>query len=222
MGEAKLRKERAKAFLPFVDNGLLCGAKGTQFENSTPEQLAEFCSRQPTWRELLKSLTNGQSVMLMNPRSVTPGNVMGNGSLASRVINAVSLCQHEFSTGCGILSMPYGDDTILEDDRNWFAAHPDRNFRIRPMITVERDVGTLRMGFSDRVIVVMINRDMGMRTRFFFGTILGHHDLNIDQNDQQIVDLILRRSRFSDLPPKTRESISFDELGALGGNAGML
>jgi hypothetical protein len=200
MGEAKRRKIIQGQILEFAKAGLVHGAAGTAMENHTPEQLVAWISKTGQEEVLLASLARGENVIVTGAEPSSK--LFGGAGIGPQLLNALQLCHSVPDLGCEVYSMPYGDDEILRNDREWFEQNPGRQLRMRELISAVFGVGRPNEKKDARVIVVCLDRDMGLRARFFIVADAGHPDLMCEKDDRGIAELAIRLSRFYDIPEK--------------------
>lgn len=198
MGEAKNRRKLVDILLPYAAEGQLQAAFGTAMEGKPPLALAEFASGEPNFQSILDRLKSGRIVQLTGVRNTThtvESWLQSKSGPGVELLQALQLAHSDPNRGSEIYPMSFGDDMTLEIDRAFFALRHDRWLRIRPLVGEERRVGDLNPGWTDRVIVLLLDRGYGMRTRFFFGCRDDSPDANTDLTDEQIIHIARKYAR---------------------------
>lgn len=200
MGEAKNRRKLVEVLLPYAVDKQLQGAFGTPLEGKPPEVLAQFAAGEPNYSSILDRLKSGRIVQLTGVRNTThtvESWLQSKSGPGVELLQALQLAHSDSNRGSEIYPMSFGDDMTLEVDRAFFALRADRWLRIRPLVGEERRVGELNPGWTDRVIVMLLDREYGMRSRFFFGCREDSPDANTDLSDEQIMLLARRYARIN-------------------------
>jgi hypothetical protein len=216
MGEAKRRAATAETLLPFAVSGQLQAASGSKLEGKTPDVLAQFAAGEPNLAAIMDELLSGRLVLLSGVRQTTVTSVedwlASKAGIGAELLAELRRAHDDPNRGSQIYPMTFGDDTAIEIDRSFFAAHPRRFLRLRPLVGEERRVGELNFGWTDRVVSIMVDRSAGIRSRFFFGCPDGSEDAKLDLDDLQIARLALKYARSKTIPSLDAEERRISRL----------
>lgn len=204
MGEAKRRTATAAKLLPYAVSGQLQAAFGSKLEGKTPDVLAQFAAGESNIASIMDGLLAGRIVTLTGWRQTTVTSVenwlASKAGLGAELLAELRMAHEDPNRGSQIFPMTFGDELAIEIDRSFFVANPTRFLRIRHLVAEERNIGKLNPGWTDRVISIMVDRDAGIRSRFFFGCHEESDDAKVDLDDIQIAKLALRYARSKTIP----------------------
>lgn len=204
MGEAKRRAAVAAKLLPYAKSGQLQAAFGSKLEGKTPDVIAQFAAGEPNLDAIMDELLAGRIVTMSGWRQTTVTSVdswlASKAGLGAELLAELRMAHEDPNRGSQIYPMTFGDDLAIEVDRSFFEVNPTRTLRIRPLVGEERNIGKLNPGWTDRVISIMVDRNAGIRSRFFFGCHEESPDAKVDIDDIEIARLALRYARSKTIP----------------------
>jgi hypothetical protein len=199
MGEARQKAAAKDQLLKYAESGQLQAAFGSRLSGATPDAVAAFTAGEPNLRSIMDELLAGRIVQVTGIRRTTVISVddwlSHAGSPGARLLAELRRAHEDPNRGSCIYPMTFADDMALQFDRSFFVANPGRWLRMRPLVGKERSVGELNPGWTDRVISILIDRDAGIQSRFFFGCPEGSPDTKFDQSDAELASLALRYAK---------------------------
>lgn len=207
MGESARRKKIEERLAGHAASGLLTAVEGSPLYGKPPEHIARHLSASLEGLAVLAALDAGQPHAVAcnvasDPVPETANSVPpvfdfsgGERGLGPELLAAVRRSIADPAIRENIYAMPYEDAETLLADHKWFGRYNTRWLRVRPLMAVERQIGEVRDGWVDRVVVIASNHGVSMRHRFAFGCPEGDPDARIDMNDREIAELVLRYAK---------------------------
>lgn len=196
MGQAKMRQRWIEELMPYARDGQILALHGSPLAGKPPEVLARVAAGHHDVEELLAELRSGRLVHLAGRKFTAPTSVedwlASKAGLGPELLQALMLAHNDVDRGSKVYPMQFTDTLAAEMDRVFFLENRGRQLRIRPVVGAERQIGELNAGWTDRVIVMLIDLEAGMRSRYFFGCPEGSPDARLDLDDREIAALARR------------------------------
>lgn len=201
MGQAKSRKRWIDELTQFAAAGQILPLHGSPLVGKPPEVLAKVAAGHRDPEGLLAELRSGRLVHLSGERFRAAPTVedwlSSKAGLGPELLQALMLAHNDVNRGSKIYPMQFSDDLSVEMDRLYFVNNRDRQLRIRPLVGAERQIGELNPGWTDRVVVMLLDIEAGFRSRYFFGCPENSPDARLDMTDREIADLARRYAGIS-------------------------
>lgn len=201
MGQAKMRKRWIEDLLPFAAAGQILPLHGSPLVGQSPEVIAKVAAGHRDPEGLLAELRSGRLVHLSGEKFRATPTVedwlSSKAGLGPALLQALMLAHNDVNRGSKIYPMQFSDDLSVEMDRLYFVNNRDRQLRIRPLVGAERQIGELNPGWTDRVIVMLLDIEAGFRSRYFFGCPENSDDARLDMSDLEIAELARRYAGIS-------------------------
>lgn len=201
MGQAKMRQRWVDELLPYARSGQILALHGSRLAGKSPEALARVASGQDDVEGILAELRSGRLVHLGGGKFSPPASVedwlSSKAGVGPELLKALMLAHNDPNRGSKVYPMTFCDDLATEMDRVFFVNNRDRQLRIRPLIGEERKIGELNVGWTDRVIVMLLDLEAGLRSRYFLGMPEGSPDARLDLDDRDIAELARRHAKIA-------------------------
>jgi hypothetical protein len=196
MGQAKMRQRWIEELTPYARDGQILALHGSPLSGKSPEVLAKVAAGHHDVEGLLAELRSGRLVHLTGNKFSAPASVedwlASKAGLGPELLQALMLAHNDVNRGSKIYPMQFSDPLAVEMDRLFFVENKDRQLRIRPLLGGERQIGELNPGWTDRVVVMLLDLEGGMRSRYFFGCSEDSPDARLDLTDREIAALARR------------------------------
>lgn len=200
MGQAKMRERWIGELLPYAKEGQILALHGSPLQGKPPEVLAKVAAGHHDVEGVLAELRSGRLVHLPRTKVASAASVedwlSSRAGLGAELLKELMLAHNDPNRGSRIYPMTFSDELAMEMDRVFFVNNPGRQLRIRPLVGEERKIGELNPGWTDRVVVMLLDIEAGLRSRYFFGCPEGAEEARPDLTDVEIARIARRYASF--------------------------